>query len=162
METAVKKFLSSSCFAVAGASQDTHKYGYKVLAWYHERSLPVTPLNPRTPDITISTHTYKSVTSASALPSPATTSLSIITPPPVTLQVLREAKEAGIAAVWMQPGSFDAEGLDFAEKNFKGAAIGGKGGRGGEGWCILVDGDEGLRQANREAQKKREELLCKW
>ena len=29
MEAAVKKFFSSSCFAVAGASQDTQKYGYK-------------------------------------------------------------------------------------------------------------------------------------
>lgn len=126
-----------------------------VLAWYHERSLPVTPLNPRTPDITVGTHTYKSIASVSALPSPATMSLSIITPPRVTLQVLREAKTAGVAAVWMQPGSFDAEGLDFAKKNFEGAAIGGQGGRGGEGWCILVDGDKGLRQANREPEKKR-------
>ncbi|KAA6414747.1 MAG: NAD(P)-binding domain [Lasallia pustulata] len=154
MESAVKKFFSSPVFAVAGASQDTRKYGYKVLEWYHERSLPVTPVNPRTPHITVGTHTYKSVPLASALSSPATTSLSIITPPPVTLQVLREAKEAGVAAVWMQPGSFDAEGLAFAKKNFEGAAVGGKGGRGGEGWCVLVDGDRGLKQANRETGKE--------
>ena len=80
----------------------------------------------------------------------------------MTLQVLREAKEAGVAAVWMQPGSFDAEGLDFAMKNFKGAAVGGKGGRGGEGWCVLVDGDRGLKQANRELERKGEDLMCRW
>ncbi|KAL8943483.1 MAG: hypothetical protein Q9216_001018 [Gyalolechia sp. 2 TL-2023] len=34
------------------------------------------------------------------------------------------------------PGSFDEEGLEYAKKEFK-AAIGGKGGRGGEGWCVL-------------------------
>ena len=170
MESAVKKFFSSPFFAVAGASQDTRKYGYKgshlvltalnfiadngvVLEWYHERSLPVTPVNPQAPNITVGTHTYKSLPSASTLSSPATTSLSIITPPSVTLQILREAKEAGVAAVWMQPGSFDAEGLEFAKKNFEGAAVGGKGGRGSEGWCVLVDGDRGLRQANRGTGK---------
>ena len=80
----------------------------------------------------------------------------------MTLRILREAKEAGIAAVWMQPGSFDAEGLEFAKKNFKGAAVGGKGGGGGEGWCVLVDGDKGLRQANRDLERKGEYLLCRW
>jgi hypothetical protein len=79
-------------------------------------------------------------------------SLSVITPPAVTRQLLKEAKEAGIPAVWLQPGSFDAEVLEYAQANFK-AAIGGNGGRGGEGWCVLVDGEEGLRIAGREASR---------
>ena len=79
-------------------------------------------------------------------------SLSVITPPAVTRQLLKEAKEAGIPAVWLQPGSFDAEVLEYAQANFK-AAIGGNGGRGGEGWCVLVDGEEGLRIARREASR---------
>jgi hypothetical protein len=79
-------------------------------------------------------------------------SLSVITPPAVTRQLLKEAKETGIPAVWLQPGSFDAEVLEYAQANFK-AAIGGNGGRGGEGWCVLVDGEEGLRTAGREASR---------
>jgi hypothetical protein len=67
----------------------------------------------------------------------------------VTKQLLREAKEAGIPAVWLQPGSFDREVLEYAQANFK-AAIGGNGGGGSEGWCVLVDGEEGLRLAERE------------
>jgi hypothetical protein len=70
----------------------------------------------------------------------------------VTRQLLKDAKEAGIPAVWLQPGSFDAEVLEYAKANFK-AAIGGTGGRGGEGWCVLVDGEEGLRIAGREASR---------
>jgi hypothetical protein len=66
--------------------------------------------------------------------------------------LLKEAKEAGIPAVWLQPGSFDAEVLEYAQANFK-AAIGGNSGRGGEGWCVLVDGEEGLRIAGREASR---------
>ena len=79
------------------------------------------------------------------------TSLSIITQPAVTLQVLREAKEAGIPAVWLQPGSFDDEGLDYAKREFT-AAIGGIRGRGSSGWCILVDGEKALYEA-QESQE---------
>ena len=69
--------------------------------------------------------------------------MSVVTPPPVTLQVLREAHSVGIPAVWLQPGTFDDGVLDFARGHFE-AVIAGDGGRGGEGWCVLVDGDEGL------------------
>jgi len=91
------------------------------------------------------------VPSPSALsdPSPSAYSLSVITPPAVTKQLLEEAKEAGVAAVWLQPGSFDDDVLAYAKANFN-AAIGGEGGGGGEGWCVLVDGEEGLRLAERE------------
>ena len=72
--------------------------------------------------------------------------MSIITPPSITLKILREAKEAGIPSVWLQPGSFDDEGLEYARTEFV-AGIGGKGGMGGEGWCVLVDGDQALHAA---------------
>ena len=45
-----------------------------------------------------------------------------------------------MSSVWLQPGNFDDEGLEYARKEFK-AGIGGDGGLGGEGWCVLVDGD---------------------
>jgi GTPase involved in cell partitioning and DNA repair len=62
------------------------------------------------------------------------------------MQVLREAKEAGVPAVFLQPGTFDDEVMQFAKNNFE-AAIGGEGGNGGEGWCVLMDGEEGLQAA---------------
>ena len=48
----------------------------------------------------------------------------------------------------MQPGSFDDEGLEYAKKEF--AA-----GIGGSGWCILEDGDEGLKALGEEREKER-------
>lgn len=163
---AVKRFFSSSRFAVAGASNDPNKFGYKskpglwpsslvllfllttkaVLAWYHQHSLAVTPLNPRTPRITVSSHTYDTVPSPKALLAPAQTSLSVVTPPAATLAVLQEAHEAGIPAVWLQPGSYDARGLDYARQHFE-AVVAGDGGRGHEGWCVLMDGEAGLEAA---------------
>ena len=55
-------------------------------------------------------------------------------------------------AVWLQPGSFDDEGLEYAKREFK-AGVGGDGGRGGEGWCVLVDGDWCMKAAREEREK---------
>lgn len=77
---------------------------------------------------------------------PSQTSLSIVTPPKVTIQVLRDASSVGVPAVWLQPGTYDDEVLEYARENFK-AAIGGPGGQGSEGWCVLVDGEAGLDAA---------------
>ncbi|KMP06531.1 hypothetical protein DIZ76_014392 [Coccidioides immitis] len=149
MELAVKHFFSSPRFAVAGASTDASKFGYKLLAWYHQHSLLVTPLNPKAPEIQLRSKSYATVKSPSELSSPTQTSLSIVTPPKVTREILKEAHALNIPAVWLQPGTFDDEILEYAKKNFK-AAIGGEGGNGGEGWCVLVDGEDGLEAAGRD------------
>lgn len=67
------------------------------------------------------------------------------------MKVLEEAKKLGIQGVWLQPGSFDDATLAYAMKEFK-AAVGGDGGRGGEGWCVLVDG-EGVAKAAGKSLK---------
>lgn len=122
-----------------------------MLAWYQARDLPVQPITPSRPSISVSSTTYSTVPSPLTLPHPTETSISIITQPSVTLQVLREAKDAGVPSVWLQPGSFDNEGLEYARKEFK-AGVGGIGGLGGEGWCVLVDGDRLLEAV--KADKK--------
>ena len=124
------------------------------MAWYHARHLPVQPVTPSRSSIRVSSTDYPTVPSPSALPFPQETSLSIITPPHVTLKLLREAKEVGVPAVWLQPGTFDDETLEFAKKEFT-AGVGGEGGEGGEGWCVLVDGDEALRKARENDKKER-------
>jgi len=146
-EAAMRTFFSSPTFAVVGASSDPAKFGNKIFAWYTSHSLPVTPINPTSPTITLNKQAYPALSSLTALPSPTTTSVSIVTPPAITKKVLAEAKELGIPAVWLQPGTYDTEGLEFAlsKDNFK-AGLGGFGGgtRGHEGWCVLVDGGRGL------------------
>ncbi|KAL8775370.1 MAG: hypothetical protein Q9209_000378 [Squamulea sp. 1 TL-2023] len=153
MDIAAKTFFGSQFYAVAGASADKSKFGYKLLAWYHSRHLPVQPVTPSRPSILVSSKEYSTVASVGELESPGETSLSIVTQPHITLKVLREAKEAGISCVWMQPGSFDDEGLEYAKKEFR-AAVGGNDGRVGEGWCVLVDGDEAIRRAEEDKKEK--------
>ncbi|KAL6243487.1 hypothetical protein RBB50_009479 [Rhinocladiella similis] len=156
MEAAAKRFFSSPYFAVVGASQDKSKFGYRILAWYHVHSLPVTPINPNRPSIALPSKTYSTVPSVSALPDPATTALSFLTPPAVTRKVLEEAKSSGVRAVWLQPGSFDDQDLKYAKENFE-SAIGGfeSGTTGGEGWCVLVDGEESLRAAGKDIVRQK-------
>ncbi|KAF2098774.1 NAD(P)-binding protein [Rhizodiscina lignyota] len=159
MEAALRTFFSSPRFAVAGASSDPSKFGHKVFAWYLLHSLPATPVNPRCPSVNVLSRSHTTVPGPSALQSPSETSLSVITPPPVTLKLLKEAKEAGIPAVWLQPGSFDDEGLAYARKEFKAAIAGMEPGTdglasvGGEGWCVLVDGERGLSIAGRKWER---------
>jgi len=98
-------FFAASSYAVVGASKDPAKFGNKVLRWYSAH-LPghVTPINPKETNI----EGVDALKSISLLPSPSSTSLSIITPPAVTLAVLSEALALGFHALWLQPGSEDA------------------------------------------------------
>ncbi|KAG9241055.1 CoA binding domain-containing protein [Calycina marina] len=147
-EAAARAFFSASHFAVVGASSDPSKFGHKIFAWYIAHSLPAIPINPSAPSITFSGKGYATLKDLSALPSPRTTSISIITPPKVTKLVLAEAKKLGVKSVWLQPGTFDDEILEGALRDFE-AAVGGDGGRGGEGWCVLVDGEKAARGAGK-------------
>ncbi|OKL57361.1 hypothetical protein UA08_07437 [Talaromyces atroroseus] len=151
---AVTRFFQSPQFAVAGASNNPNKFGYKILAWYHQHSLPVTPINPREQSIQLPSRAYSVASSPEALPQPTETSLSIVTPPNATLELLKEAREKGISAVWFQPGTYNDEVLKFARSNFS-TVIGGPGGNGSEGWCVLVDGEDGLESAGRTWKQQR-------
>ncbi|KAJ6172081.1 hypothetical protein N7470_001148 [Penicillium chermesinum] len=95
-----------------------------VLAWYHQHSLPVTPLNPRAAQINLPSRAYDTVPSPSSLPSPTQTSLSVVTLPRVTIELLKEAHSVGIPAVWLQPGSFDDTVLEFARGHFEAVVAG--------------------------------------
>jgi predicted CoA-binding protein len=182
-EAAARAFFTAPYFAVVGASSDPSKFGHKstssspvhslspsphpfssapspspkltntVFAWYIHHSLPATPINPSAPSITANSQSYPTLPNLSALPHPTETSVSIITPPKVTKKVLEEAKKLGIKGVWLQPGSFDDEILKQALEDWSEAGVGGDGGRGGEGWCVLVDGERAAKAAGKTFEK---------
>ncbi|KAI1434480.1 CoA binding domain-containing protein [Xylaria sp. CBS 124048] len=152
-EASVRKFFTSPQYAVVGASSNPQKFGHKVLVWYLAHKLPVAPINPVSPSIQTSYGEHPAVKSVSELADPKQTSLSVITPPSVTLEVLKEAKRVGIPAVWLQPGTFNDEVMKFARgkdtDGYAGDVIAGEGGRGSEGWCVLVDGEWGMGLAGK-------------
>lgn len=173
-EATAKRFFSSPFFAVVGASSNPAKFGHKgstqappscpliseqltnrslfftVHAWYLNHDLPVTPINPASKTVTVNDEDYPTLPDVKSLPKPTETSVSIITHPGITINVLKEAKSVGIPAVWLQPGTFDKDVLDFAlaDGTFE-AVVYGDGGRGSEGWCVLVDGGKALKDAGK-------------
>lgn len=100
VETRIKKFLEAEGFGVVGASADRGKYGNRVLRCYQTNGYKVVPVNPSAAEI----EGVKCVASVSELPD-FVTSISIITPPPVTEKVVEQAIARGIRNVWMQPGA---------------------------------------------------------
>jgi len=104
-------FLSSPSFGVVGASSNREKYGNKVLRCYLQHGKKAFPVNPREKSI----EGIICVSSVLELPS-SVRSVSIITPPPVTDQVVDKAIARGINSIWMQPGAESAKAVRVAEE----------------------------------------------
>jgi uncharacterized protein len=100
--TGIENFLSASSFAVAGASLDPTKYGNKIFRALKASGRTVFPLNPKATEI----DGAKAFVSVADTPE-VVQSLSIVTPPLVTRQVVQEAIAAGVKHLWMQPGAED-------------------------------------------------------
>ncbi|PIA14196.1 CoA-binding protein [Coemansia reversa NRRL 1564] len=136
-------FFASKAFAVVGASADKAKYGNKVLCWYLNKRLPVTPINP-------TAHSIEGLPCAKSLAELCSNStdvsaemsgisVSVITPPHVSEQILRQAATLGIRHVWFQPGS-EPESLNALATELGVTVTGG-------GPCILVHSQSLLDQA---------------
>ncbi|RPD78628.1 NAD-P-binding protein [Lentinus tigrinus ALCF2SS1-7] len=130
-----KKFLSAPHYAVVGASKDQTKFGTKVLKWYQARDKDVTPVHPKEDEL----EGLKTIRSIAELSAPTETSISIVTPPKITLGILEKAKELDVPALWLQPGAEDEAVISYIkEHGLENKVIYG-------GPCILVEGDGIIR-----------------
>jgi len=105
----IEEFLKVSTFAVAGASRDRSKYGNKVFRALVASGRTVYPLNPLVPEVEGAT-AYASIADLPVFPE----SLSIVTPPHVTREVIQQAIAAGVKNIWMQPGAEDTQASQAA------------------------------------------------
>ena len=80
-------FLSAQTFGVAGASSNREKYGNKVLRCYLQHGHPAIPIHPTEAEVE-GQRAYPTLAEA-----PPIESLSLITPPPVTEQIVDQAIE---------------------------------------------------------------------
>jgi predicted CoA-binding protein len=104
----IKQFLASPAFGVVGASTNRQKYGNKVLRCYQQNGKKVIPINPNEVEI----EGIPCVASISDLP-PEVLSISMITPPAVTLKLVPLALQKGIKNIWMQPGAEHPEAVEL-------------------------------------------------
>ncbi len=96
----IQEFLAAEAFAVVGASNDLAKYGAKVLRSYVQQGRRAFPVNPREETV----QGLQAYPSLRDLPEPVH-SVSIITPPSITNQVVEDAAASGVRSLWMQPGA---------------------------------------------------------
>ncbi|APG28024.1 CoA-binding protein [Syntrophotalea acetylenivorans] len=111
MEEKIIQFLSADTFAVAGASTNRDKYGNKILRCYQQHGRRVIPVNPKADMI----EGLPCAASVTELPSEVQ-SLSIITPPKITEQIVEQAILRGIKNIWMQPGAQSPAAISRCEE----------------------------------------------
>lgn len=119
------RFFGSEAFGVVGASANRDKYGNKVLRVYMQHGKKVIPVNPKETEI----EGIPCVAGVSDLP-PEVKSISVITPPQVTEQVVDAAISKGIGNIWMQPGAESAAAVEKCRRNNINVIA--------DGSCILV------------------------
>ena len=107
-----ERFFAAKTFAVAGASNQTYKYGNKVFKALLLADRETFPLNPG--QFFVEGHrAYAHLAELPLVPE----SLSIVTPPAVTRRVVTEAINVGVKQIWMQPGAEDKTASDAARKS---------------------------------------------
>ncbi len=108
----INEFLDHKVWAVVGVSSDSAKYGNKVYFQLKKAGYTVFAINPKLNSIGDDT-CYPSL---GALPTKPE-AVSIVVPPKVTEQVIKDCLELGITRVWMQPGSESKEAIRNGEEN---------------------------------------------
>lgn len=121
----LETFLSSARIGVVGASSNRSKFGNKVLRCYLENNRQVVPVHPKETEI----EGLACVASVADLPDEVK-SISIITPPQITEQVVEQAAAKGIQNIWMQPGAESPAAISFCQQ--KGINLI------ADGTCVLV------------------------
>ena len=112
-------------YAIVGASRNREKYGNKVFRCYLQHNLAAYPINPREEMI----EGEKCFPDFDTLPEKIR-SVSIITPPFVTEQVIRDAIAADVKNVWLQPGAESDKAVQLAKQEEINVIYGGP--------CLLV------------------------
>ncbi|KAJ7147496.1 CoA binding domain-containing protein [Mycena crocata] len=104
-------FLSAPRFAVVGASAASSKHGFKAVKYLLDHHKDVVPVNPTAAEV-LGLPCKKTL---AELPDPASTAVSIVVHPEVTLKVLQAAKDLGFYGFWIQPGAEDASVIEFIQ-----------------------------------------------
>lgn len=106
----IQQFFTSEAYGVVGASTNREKYGNKVLRVYLQKHKKVYPINPHEKII----EGLTALPDVNALPEKVK-SISIITPPPITEEVVVAAIHKGIKNIWMQPGAESEKAIKAAQ-----------------------------------------------
>ncbi len=105
-------FNKDYTYAVVWASINPEKYGYKIVDALKSRDYKVVPINPKYDEI-LWVKTFSSLSSVSD----KIDVVDFVTPPSLTLEILKEVVKLGIKKVWFQPWSFNDKCEQFCINN---------------------------------------------
>ena len=108
IQAVLKRKTPETRIAVVGASGDPGKYGNIIVRNLSGKGYTVIPVNPKAAtieDLAVA-HSLAEVEHPVDL-------VVMVTPPAVTLGVLKEVARLGLPAVWLQDGSFDDAVLEY-------------------------------------------------
>ena len=111
-QAAVDAFLSSKNFAVVGVSRKSSKFGNVIYKDLRKKGFNVFGINPNMESIE-GDKCYKNL---HELKGKIDAVINVVSPSQ-TLDVVKEAREAGINNVWMQQGSESDEAIQFCREN---------------------------------------------
>lgn len=111
LKTVIDGFLAQETLALAGVSRSGGKFGNKVLRDLSGKGYKILPVHPEAVDV----DGVRCYPSLADLPT-AAGGLVLVVPPPQTERLVREAGEAGIGRVWMQPGAESEAAIRFCEE----------------------------------------------
>ncbi len=99
-------------YAIIGASNNSEKYGHRVMKDLLDAGYNVVPINPKE-ELILGLKTYHKL---SDYPKKIDVAVFVV-PPTVTEKIVDEVIELGIKNVWMQPGSENDEAIKKCEEN---------------------------------------------
>lgn len=101
MQAYVKEAFSENKWAVLGATQSKHKFGYKIFKSLCNKGYSVLPINPNYHEIDgIETKNSILETSGVAV-------VNVVVAPEIAYQSLEGISESGVQYVWFQPGTYN-------------------------------------------------------
>lgn len=112
MQEIIDEMLAKKKFAVIGSFRDQYKYAYRILKKLVLHGSTVYPVNPSLEQVE-GLKCYKTVIDIPDTPECA----SIVTPPKVTEEIVKQCLAKGIKLVWMQPGAESGEAIKFCNEN---------------------------------------------
>lgn len=98
--------------AVVGASANPDKFGNKIMINLINRGFNVFPINPRGGKI-LNRDVYTSLDDLSK----DVELLDIVTPPDISMDILKKANDLDFKKVWLQPGSENEEIIEYLKSN---------------------------------------------
>jgi len=111
MNNLIQKALKSSCWAVAGATRNTNKFGNRIYKRLKSEGYRVYPLNPVYSDV----EGDLCYDSPSAFPE-TPDCVSMVISPSKGLLLLDPLYASGVRLLWFQPGAYDDEIINAAQR----------------------------------------------